>query len=207
MACTVTIDSVVGLLPPGATTPASIIVTGTASGCATGEMKVTIDCGAGSTSLSVPIDATGSWTATFGANVQCTCQKPISVRASCSDGACEATTTVPLTCQATEGCPDIKSFTVAVDGCAGGGASATVLFTVTLSPPTSGCTYTWTFGDGSPPVTTTVPTVTHAYAMAGTFTAVVVVNCPPVGGSPCVTRAPVQVVVPPCGDGGCPTVV
>lgn len=207
MPCTVTIDSVVGLVPPGATTPTSVVVTGTASGCLTGEIKVTIDCGAGPTSVSVPVDATGSWTATFGSNVQCTCQKPISVRASCSDGACEATTTAPLTCQPSDACPKIKSFTTAVDGCAGGGASATVLFTVTLSPPTSGCTYTWNFGDGSPAVTTTVPSVTHAYATAGNFTAVVVVNCPPSGGSPCVTRSPVQVVVPACDGGGCPTVV
>jgi FOG: PKD repeat len=207
MACTVTIGSVVGFLPPGATTPASIVVTGTATGCATGEIKVTIDCGAGAMSLSVPVDATGSWTATFGSNVQCTCQKPITVRAACSDGACEATQSAPLTCQATGACPQIKSFTVAVDGCAGGGASATVLFTVTLSPPTSGCTYTWNFGDGSPLQTTTVPSVTHVYATAGTFNALVVVNCPPVGGLPCTARATATVVVPPCSSGGCPTVV
>lgn len=206
MACTVTIDSVVGSVPPNATIPTSIVVTGTASGCATGEIKVTIDCGTSPTSLSVPVDATGNWTASFGSNVGCPCEKPIRVRATCSDGTCEATTTVPLECRPSAPCPKISSFTVAVDGCAGTGASATVLFTVTLTPATSGCTYTWNFGDGSPPVTTSVPSVTHAYSGAGTFTALVVVNCPSQGDPPCITRATAQVVVPPC-DGGCPTVV
>ncbi len=209
MACTITIGSVVGILPPGATLPTSITVSGTASGCVTGEVKVTISCGGAPASLSVPIDASGNWSATFSSNViRCPCDKNISVVATCSDGSCEAKTTIPLRCQAAVQCPEIASFTVAVDGCAGGGVSATALFTVTLSPATSGCTYTWSFGDGSPTVTTTVPTVTHSYTSSGTFTAGVVVNCPPVNGNPCVTKDTVQVTVQACGGGGgCPAVV
>ena len=177
MACTITIGSVVGILPPGSTVPTSIIVSGTATGCETGEVKVTVDCGSGPTSVSAPIDSAGNWQATFGSNVQCVCEKPIRVTATCSDGQCEATTSVPLRCQRPAPCPKIGTFTVAVDGCAGSGSTATAVFTVTLVPPTSGCTYTWNFGDGSPAVVTTVPTVTHVYTMAATFTASVIVNC------------------------------
>lgn len=205
MACTITIGSVVGILPPGSTVPTSIIVSGTATGCTTGEVKVTIDCGTGPTSVSAPVDSAGNWQATFGSNVVCSCDKPITVTATCSDGQCEATTTTPLRCKPPAPCPKLGSFTVAIDGCVGGGSTATAVFTVTLVPATSGCTYTWNFGDGSPPVVTTVPTVTHVYTTAGTFTASVIANCPSQSGSPCVVKGAMPVTIPPCG--ACPTVV
>lgn len=97
MACTITISSVVGILPSGATLPTSIIVSGSASGCATGEIKVTIQCGGSPASVSVPVDGSGNWTATF-SQPQCPCSKAITVTATCSDGSCDATTTVPLRC-------------------------------------------------------------------------------------------------------------
>ena len=52
-----------------------------------------------------------------------------------------------------------------------------------------GCTFVWHFGDGSPDVTTSVPAVTHVYAMPGSFSAIATANCPPVGGHPCTSRA------------------
>ena len=208
MACTITIGSVVGILPSSATAPTSIEVSGTATGCTTGELKVTIDCGGTPTSILVPIDSAGNWFATFDSNVDCACDKPISVTATCTDGQCEAKTSVPLRCKPPAPCPTIGDVTVVVDGCAGSGtvpATATAVFTVTLVPATSGCTYTWNFGDGSPTVTTTVPTVTHVYSTAGTFTASVIVTCPSQTGSPCVDKDAVRVIIPSCGQ--CPTVV
>ncbi len=204
MACTITITSVVGILPANATLPTSIVVAGTATGCATGELKVTIDCGNGATSVLASVDSSGNWTVTFSGNVTCACDKPITVTATCTDGACEATTTIPLRCQPPAPCPKIASFTVAVDGCVGAGASATAVLSVTLTPATSGCSYSWTFGDGSPAVTTSVPTVTHTYTISGNFTAAVIVTCPGQSGNPCVTKDTTVVTIPVCG--GCPTV-
>src|SRR5688572_17905725 len=206
MACTITISSVVGILPSSATAPTAIEVSGTASGCATGELKVTIDCGDTPTSELVPVDAAGNWQVSFDSNVGCQCDKPIRVNATCTDGLCDATISVPLLCAPPRPCPTIGSLTVAVDGCAGAGSNgATAVFTLTLVPVTSGCTYTWNFGDGSPSVTTTVPTVTHVYSTAGTFPTSVVVNCPGQDGSPCVDKDVIRVTIPPCGQ--CPTVV
>jgi PKD repeat protein len=73
-----------------------------------------------------------------------------------------------------------------------------------MVPPFVGCTYTWHFGDGSPPVTTTVPTVSHVYSASGSFGASVDVSCPLTGGGTCFSIARTQVTVQPCG--GCPTV-
>jgi PKD repeat protein len=157
--------------------------------------------------MTAAVDATGAWTATFATGGGCQCTKLISVKASCSDGLCEASFEGPLPCQVVEDeCPKIDTVTVTVDGCADGmGATATATFTVTLNPPGSGCTFVWHFGDGSPNVTTSVPTVTHVYTTPGSFAAIVTANCPPVAGNPCTSRAPTTVVVPPCN--GCPTVV
>lgn len=207
MACTVTIASVTGVLPPGGTVPTGIVVTGTSTECVTGLIKVTVDCGTSPMTMTVPVDAMGGWVATFGSASVCQCGKPISVRASCSDGGCESTLDTVLQCEAAQGCPSLGSFTVSVDGCSDGmGVNATAVFTLTLVPPTSGCTYVWRFGDGSPNLTTSVPTVTHVYTAPGTFSATVVATCPPVGGVRCEVRAQVDVVVPPCST-ECPTVV
>lgn len=207
MACTVTITSVVGILPPGGTVPTGIRVIGTASGCVTGLIKVTVACGGTPLTTSVPVSATGDWTAVFNSASVCQCSKPVSVKASCSNGECDAALDTTLQCVTEPPCPSLGSLTVSVDGCADGvGVNATAVFTLTLVPPTSGCTYLWDFGDGSPDVTTSVPTVTHVYTAPGSFDATVVATCPPVGGNPCVVRAPVTVVVPPC-TAACPTVV
>src|SRR5882724_8943506 len=140
MACTVTITSVVGTLPPGGTVPTGIKVTGTASGCATGLIKVTVDCGGAPMSMSVPVSATGDWTAVFTSASVCQCSKPITVRATCSNGEREATLDTPLQCEVVQSpCPSLGSLTASVDGCAdGSGVNATAVFTLTLVPPTSG---------------------------------------------------------------------
>src|SRR6185436_409751 len=105
--------------------PTGIVVTGTASGCATGLVKVTVSCGT-PVSLLVPVDAAGAWTATFATGGGCQCTKPISVKASCSDGLCEASFDGPLQCKVVEdACPEIETLTVTVDGCADPATGAT----------------------------------------------------------------------------------
>jgi PKD repeat protein len=159
--------------------------------------------------LTVPVSATGDWTATFISGGLCQCGKPILVIATCtSDAGCVDRLDTPLRCEVIEPqpCNSTGDLTVTVDGCAGGasGGGATATFTFTIVPPIAGCTYEWTFGDGSPVVTTTVPTVTHVYMTAGSFSASVVAACPVSGGGSCFVKAAVTVTVPPCG--GCPTV-
>jgi hypothetical protein len=43
MPCSITINSAVGTLPPNATVPTGLRVQGTATGCATGSVKVSVD--------------------------------------------------------------------------------------------------------------------------------------------------------------------
>jgi len=54
-------------------------------------------------------------------------------------------------------------------------------------------TYTWDFGDGTPPARVTVPRTTHAYTRAGNFTAKVTVDNG--RGGTCSATAPVTVVL------------
>ena len=208
MACTVTITSVLGTILPGGTVPTGIQVSGTASGCSSGTIKVTVDCGGAQMSMTVPVTATGDWTATFTSAGQCQCGKPILVVATCtSDPSCTDRLDTTLRCVVVQPqpCNSVGDLTVTVDGCAGAsGAGATASFTFTITPPLAGCTYEWSFGDGSPLVTTTVPTVTHVYVAAGSYSASVVATCPSPSGATCFVKDAVTVTIPPCG--GCPTV-
>jgi hypothetical protein len=82
---------------------------------------------------------------------------------------------------------------VVVEGCAGpGGQSALAAFTVTLMPPTTGCTFLWDFGDGNT-LTTLVPGTTHIYTTPGDFAVSVAVVC-----GACVTPVGVTAQVPAC---------
>ena len=94
-------------------------------------------------------------------------------------------------------CPEVKDLTANVEGCAGSGSSATVTFTGTLSPPTSGCEFKWDFGDGSPDETTSSPTATHPYTEPGIKAVAVVAKC-----GECYEITPVSVTIPAC----CPVV-
>jgi len=86
-----------------------------------------------------------------------------------------------------------------VDGCAGGGKSASVTFVATTDPGGATGIYTWTFDDGTPPTITTVPTITHTYTTPGAKTVQVslmlsATNCPP-------TTVSTTVSVPICPNG------
>jgi PKD repeat protein len=98
-------------------------------------------------------------------------------------------------------CPrsSCRDVTVAylTQGCVGPGSVATVTATATLTPPQPGCVYQWDFGDGSPNVTTTSPSVTHNYGVGGPQSVAVAVSCP--GG--CVTVRTTAIPIPNC----CPT--
>jgi PKD domain-containing protein len=207
MACSITITSVTGLTPTAATSPTAIQVTGTASGCASGLIGVTVTCGDLLTT-SVRVDPDGMWTAIF-SPVPATCQygQTVRVEVSC-DGEPTCVQVVEDSLQRTQAAPPPcqaeVSLSVSVDGCVGTGNVATATFTLTMVPPFAGCTYTWHFDDGSPPVTTTVPTVTHVYTVSGTFVARVTLDCPLPEGGMCFSEARTQFTVPPCDV--CPTV-
>jgi PKD repeat protein len=63
-----------------------------------------------------------------------------------------------------------ENYTVTVgESTATGAAPLAETFTLTETNG-SGESFLWNFGDGSPTVTTTVPTVTHTYTTAGTYT-------------------------------------
>lgn len=208
MACTVTITSVVGTIPPGGTVPTGIQVSGTATGCSSGLIKVTIECDGMPMAVTVPVTPTGDWTATFTSGGLCQCGKPILVVATCtSDPSCTDRLLAPLPCKEVQPqpCQAVGDLTVTVDGCAGAaGGGATAAFTFTVTPPMAGCSYEWSFGDGSPVVTTAVPTVTHVYVAPGSYTATVTATCPSPTGGTCFVKDAVPVTIPPCG--GCPTV-
>ena len=74
-------------------------------------------------------------------------------------------------------CPEVTDLVPKVDGCAGVGNSATVTFVGTLSPPGTGCTFQWDFGDGTPELTTNTPTATHEFTTPNTYAVAVVAIC------------------------------
>lgn len=204
MACNVTISSVLGALPPGGTVLNGILVTGNATECS--EVKVTVECGEVPMTMIVPVSS-GEWKVIFVSGGACQCGKPIFVTATCtSDPDCTARAETALACKEiqSQSCNAIGNLTVNVDGCAGGEATATAVLTFTLDPPIAGCTYEWHFGDTPAIFTTTVPTITHVYATAGSFIASVLATCPSADGELCELKDKVTVVVPPCVD--CATV-
>jgi PKD domain len=72
-------------------------------------------------------------------------------------------------------CPGVTAVLVSpVQGCAGDGNLASFNFTATTAPANAPGTYTWEFGDGTPPQTTNTPTTTHAFANDGNFNVTVV---------------------------------
>ena len=103
------------------------------------------------------------------------------------------TVAIPTLAPCPTHCPEVVDLTPSVSGCAGGGASATVAFSGTLSPPTPGCSFQWDFGDGSPEAVTVTPEATHAYAEPGTYAVGVAVVC-----GDCLSMSTVTVEIPPC---------
>jgi PKD repeat protein len=136
----------------------------------------------------------------------CLCGQPVDVQASCDgDPACVADFAANLQCTQVPPppCQTEPSLSIAVEGCIEVGKVVTATFTVTMMPPFAGCTYRWRFGDGSPVVVTTVPTVSHVYTVAGTFQATVDIDCPLAQGGSCATTVRAPVDVPSC----CPKVI
>jgi len=88
------------------------------------------------------------------------------------------------------------------------GTGGTVTFDASGSTPPSVpagdqiVSYRWSFGDGTPPVTTTAPTVTHKFTRAGTFT--VTVQAIDKQGAPG-TKSLAITVVSVTGNGGLPS--
>jgi hypothetical protein len=78
-----------------------------------------------------------------------------------------------------------------------GNLSGTVIAISTATDDQRGpsATYAWSFGDGSVPATTAVPTATHTYVATGTFDVGLTVEGP--GGSDTLTRTGYVTVYPP----------
>src|SRR5258706_9646269 len=108
MPCRITITGVIGIVPPGATSPASIQVTGTAVDCAGGFLVVKLTCSLGTVQLTVPVSPGGGWTANFTdiANAGCDCSTRVVVEAACkSDLTCGTAREVDsLKCEAPRPC-------------------------------------------------------------------------------------------------------
>jgi hypothetical protein len=101
--------------------------------------------------------------------------------------------TIPLLDACAANCPKVEGLTANVIGCAGGGKSASVTFTGTV-PAGSTCKFKWDFGDGSPSIVTSTPTINHLYSAPGTYAVAVVAIC----GGVCIEPTTVTVTVPPC---------
>lgn len=114
-------------------------------------------------------------------------------------GDCIRTTTVSVVIPPC--CPIVMSVASSIDpaaNCADGtGRSATVTFTATTDPLGAPGSFTWTFDDGTGPVTTTAPVVVHSYTSPGTKT-VQVTFTPIAPGCPS-SIASTTVNVPSCG--------
>ncbi len=91
-------------------------------------------------------------------------------------------------------CPKVTGLNPSVFGCAGGSNTASVTVTGSVVPPSSTCTFKWDFGDGTPPVLTSVPTASHVYSAAGSYAVAVIAIC----GGVCIEPTTLVVVVPPC---------
>jgi hypothetical protein len=80
-------------------------------------------------------------------------------------GACVRTTTIDVMVPAC--CPELTTFAGAVAGCIDGkGRTAAVTFVAATNPAGATGRFIWLFGDGESQ-TTTVPSVPHAYTIAG----------------------------------------
>src|SRR5262249_42739382 len=210
MPCQITFISVVGILPSGGTSPISIRVTGTVTDCPSGRIGVKLVCSHGSvdTVTSFTPGAPGvpvNWTAEFTdiANASCGCNEKVEVTATCEGNEnCSSTVVIAgLHCEPPPPtpCDTVVGLSANVEGCVGPNSTATVTLTATLTPPISGCSFTWTFGVGQPTITTTTPTAQNIYNTPGVFLCTVTVTCPIPGTEGfCSSSAAIMVFVPPC---------
>jgi len=122
MPCSITISSVSGTTTGGTLT--SIQVSGTATGCASGQVDVFINCGSPKVIKGTAnINNLGDWTVSFTAaqfqSVLCACDKNITVNAQCvgNTSCAAAPLTVQLHCAA---CCDVKVFPTVDTNCDNG---------------------------------------------------------------------------------------
>jgi PKD repeat protein len=113
-------------------------------------------------------------------------------------GQCSTTLTLPITVTAC--CPAVTGITASVGTCAPGAT----MRPITLSAQIAGTgltSYQWTFGDGTPDVTTTSPVApSHDYAPPGPYTATVRASAP--GCPDSTTSTTINVPACPTNGGG-----
>lgn len=187
MACSVTISNIVGL---GTPVPTAIKVNGGAVECSS--VKVSVTCPgptAVTKTVTVPVDANGTWTAEVDHVPGCTCGHKVHVHAACvQNPLCQTTFFGDLICEQPENCP-IVDVEVVFGECNPDGTRNVTLVT-TVTPQPGPVVSQWDFGDGvlGMAQTTLGPapetfSVTHAYLPSGPYTAALNVilpqGCPP----------------------------
>lgn len=198
MSCPIVISGIVAT-GPGGGVPTSVVVSGTATCKA---VNLDVRCGIGGFAVGpIPVSNLGTWSAditVLAEKFACNCGSRYVISASCADlPGCNPVILEIESLQCKDeppGCPEITAVTANVSGCIGVGSSATVAFAATIQGSASGCSFLWSFGDGTPMVTTTVPTVAHTYAFPGTFAVGLTVFC----SATCIKLGTVSVTVRSC---------
>jgi len=213
MACTLTIQDVLGAGQPGGPLT-SLLVKGSATGCQ--QATVSIVCTQQAVQhTGVPVVA-GQWETTFteaelkiaGCRECGSPQYPITVRAHCADPGADcgdAKVLSQIPCSAA--CPTITVLEADIPSCAEVTAQGAyvVTFTAQISGQNVGLCK-WNFGDGTPPQNGPLPqsgiaTIQHAYACAGTYVVVLTIlsDCEPYY----TDDELLEIALPPCG---CPSI-
>jgi hypothetical protein len=220
MACSVSIQEVLGFVFQGNTVPHEIRVSGIATDCST--VEITIECGGiPLPSETATVNAAGKWTKTFTNVDKCEClsdAKLIKVVVKCVDDPnCPPDTVGPrrLRCKRIQQpCESTGELTVSVEGCIGGGGgdvtSAVATLTFNVTPPIAGCTYKWDLDVSdptSPIITTTVPELITNFTTPGMKTVSVRAECPLPGGGICILEDTITFPVNNCDGDECPKVI
>lgn len=213
MACTLTIQDVLGEGQPGGTLT-SLLVRGTASGCQ--QATVSIVCTQQAVQhTGVPV-ISGQWETTFteaelkiaGCRECGSPQYPITVRAQCADpgeNCADAKVLSQIPCYAP--CPTVTLLGADIPSCDDVRAAGkyVVTFTAQISGQNVGLCK-WNFGDGTLPQNGPLPqngvaTIQHAYDCAGTYTVVLTIlsDCEPYY----TDDELLEITLPPCG---CPSI-
>lgn len=194
MACSVTITSVTGHRATAADPPNRLVVSGTATGCDSGEIIVTISPNvAGAPPATGTIHSDGTWEVTLQAGVdyprgRIACGQTVKIDAACVDNSnCKTSNPPgPLACveDSPPSCPTLLLEITGTGQCDANGKRS-VTFRVTNQTPQVETAVMWNFGDGGSDTpanvlnqSTPTGTQTHAFAPTGSYTVSVSVLTP-----------------------------
>jgi len=199
MACTISITNITGA--PISSSATSVAVSGTISGCTSGQVNFSVGCGVQSVS-GIATVSSGTWSGSV--DTKCLCGQSVTVIATCSnDATCTTTTTQTLVCNC---CPHITNFKKFIGLCDSTGKRLVTFTATVFVPPQCSATVQIDFGDGnfSTPETfgssgnNPITPVTHPYVTGYIYTATIIVLSP----TGCQNSVPISVDAsqkcPPC---------